>query len=84
MSVLSEQLFLLFCFSLNKLVDSEYSADNSKSFKISIGAIIIKQEMLRLIPDWLKTKKMYKIAVKKLLFVIKYAFDYRSLNIRNV
>ena len=74
MSVLSEQLFLLFCFSLNKLVDSEYSADNSRSFKISIGAIIINQEMLRFIPDWLKTK-MYKIAVKKLLFVIRYVFD---------
>ena len=32
------------------MVDSEYSLDNSKSLKVSIGAIIKNQERLRFVP----------------------------------
>ena len=38
------------------MVDSEYSTDNYKSSKISIGAIMKNPEMLRLVPDHLQTK----------------------------
>ena len=59
------------------MVDSEYSRGNYKSLKISIGAIaIIKNpEMLRFVPDHLKTKRTCKNAVKKLPFVIGYVPD---------
>ena len=45
---------------------------DSKTLKVSIGAIIIGPEMLRFVPDHLKTKKMCKHAVKKLPFIIRY------------
>ena len=38
------------------MVDSEYSTDNYKSSKISIGAIMKNPEMLRLVPDHFQTK----------------------------
>ena len=57
------------------MVDSEYSTDYYKYTKISIGAIIKNPEMLRLVPDHLKTKKMCKYVVKKFSFVIKYVPD---------
>ena len=44
--------------------------------KISIGGITKGQEMWRFIPDPLKTKKVCKHAVKKLLFLIKYVPDW--------
>ena len=46
----------------DKMVDSEYSPDNYKSLKISIGAITL--EVLRFVSDHLKAKKMCKNAVK--------------------
>ena len=42
------------------MVGNEYSPDNSKSLEISIGATIKNPEMLRFIPDHLKTKKVCK------------------------
>ena len=45
------------------MVDSEYSPDNYKSSKISIGAIIKNPEMLRFVSDHLKTKKMCILSV---------------------
>ena len=48
---------------------------DSKTLKKGIGAITKDPEMLRLIPDHLKTKKMYKHAVKKLPFIIKYVLN---------
>ena len=39
------------------MVESEYSKDNYKSLKISMGAIIKKLEMIRFVPDHLKAKK---------------------------
>ena len=45
---------------------------HSKTLKISIGAIMKDLEMIRLVSDHLKTKRMCKQIVKKLLFLIKY------------
>ena len=39
------------------MVASEYSTDNYESSKSSIGAIMKNPEMLKFIPDYLKTKK---------------------------
>ena len=41
------------------MVDSEYSSDNYKSLRISTGAITKNLEMLRFVPDYLKTKNKY-------------------------
>ena len=42
------------------MVDSKYSTDDCKYLKINIRAIMKNPEMLRLVPDQLKTKKMSK------------------------
>ena len=47
-------------FSLYKKVHSEYSPDNYKSLKISIGTIVEYPEMLRFVLDHLKTKNICK------------------------
>ena len=39
------------------MVDSEYSINNYKSSKFSIGAIIKNPDMLNFVPDHLKTEK---------------------------
>ena len=57
------------------MVDSKYSSDKCKSLKITIRSIIKNSEMLRFIPDHIKTKKTYKHAVKKLPFLITYVPD---------
>ena len=57
------------------MVDSEYSTNNYRSLQISIGAITKKSEMLRLVPDHLKTKIMWKNIIKKLSFLIRYVPD---------
>ena len=59
------------CFSIYKIVDSEYSTDDYKSRKISIGAIMKNPKMLKFAPDRVKTKKMCKHAVKKSPFVVR-------------
>ena len=43
--------FLLYCFSIYKIVDSEYSPDNNKSSKINIGAIIKNPQMLKFVRE---------------------------------
>ena len=48
------------------MVDSEYSMGIYKSANISIGIVMRNLEMLKLVPEYLKTKKMCKNAVKKL------------------
>ena len=48
------------------MVDSKYSTEYYKSTKISIGAIMKNPEMLKMVPDHLKTKKICQHAVKKL------------------
>ena len=47
--------------------------DIYKSVKIGIGNVLKIREILKLIPDYPKTKKTCKYAVKKLPFVIRYA-----------
>ena len=57
-------------FIIYKMFESEYSANNYKSLKVSIRAIIKNPEMLRFVLNHLKTKKMCKHTVKKLPFEI--------------
>lgn len=45
---------------------------DSKTQKISIGKIIQDPEMSRFVHDHLETKKMFKHAIIKLPFLIKY------------
>ena len=52
------------------MVDSEYSPGNSITLRISIGAIRKNLEMPRFVSDRVKMKKIFKIAVKMLPFVI--------------
>ena len=54
------------------LVYNEYSTDNYKSLRIITEVIIKNQEMLRFVPDHLKTKNMGKQSVKQLPFIIRY------------
>ena len=53
------------------MVDNEYCMDIYISVKISIRKVIKNIEMLKLVPDHLKTKKICKHAVKKLSFLIR-------------
>ena len=53
------------------MVDIEYSTDIYKSAKISIGTVMRNPEILKFAPDYLKTKKICKPAVKKLPYLIK-------------
>ena len=45
------------------MVDNKYSSDNYKTLKIGTGAVIKDLEMLRFVPNHLKTKKMCKHAL---------------------
>ena len=56
-----------------KMHDSKIN--NCKTLKINIAAIIKDPEMLRFVPDHLKTKRISKNAVKNMLFTIKYVPD---------
>ena len=57
------------------MVDSEHNIGIYKSVKISIGTVMESPEMLKFVPDHLRTKKMCKHAVKKLPFLIRYVPD---------
>ena len=58
------------------MVNNEYSRDDCKFSKISIGTITKDPEMLKCVAYHLKTKKMCnKHAVKKLMFLVKYISD---------
>ena len=46
-----------------------------KSLDISIEIVMENPEMLKFIPDHLKTKKMCKHAVKKLPYLLRYVPD---------
>ena len=52
-----QSVFLLFLFSIYKMVDI---MENYKSLHVSIGAEMTHPEMLKFVPDHLKTKKMLK------------------------
>ena len=51
---LFKAVFLLFFFSIYKMVDS---IDIFKSLNINIGTVIKNPEILKFVPDHLKTKK---------------------------
>ena len=53
------------------MVDSEYSKCDYKSSNISMGAVMKNPDMIKFVPDHLKTKKLCNYAVKKLPFVIR-------------
>ena len=57
------------------MVDSEYSMEIYKSEKISIGTIMKNPEILKFVPDYLRTIKMCKHAVKILLYLLTYVSD---------
>ena len=66
-SLLKAVFFLLFWFSIYKMVDSEYSKDNYKSSKISISIRTVMKKMLKFFPDHLKTKKCVDMQLKNYL-----------------
>ena len=57
------------------MVDNEYSIDTNKSVKINIGTVIRNREIIKLVPDHIKTKNMCKHAVKKLPYPLRYVAD---------
>ena len=57
------------------MVDSGYSMDIYKSVKMNTGIGMRNPEMLKFVPDHLKTKKMCKHAVKKLPYPLRYVSD---------
>ena len=63
--------FHFFCFSIWKMVDREYSTDDYKSSKISIGATMKNPEILKFVLYHLKTKNICKQAVEKFSFAIR-------------
>ena len=66
-SVHSRQLlFILFLFIIYKMTDI---MNMYKSLNISIGTVMKSSEILKFVPDHLKTKKVGKHAVKKLPFL---------------
>ena len=62
------------CFSINDIVDGEYSVKINKSGKINekssneIGTVMKNLEMLKFLPDYLKTKKCVSMQLKSHLF----------------
>ena len=63
-SVVRTAFFQTFCFSLYKMVDSEYVTYIYKSLKIGIGTLIKNPEMITFIPDYLKTKKICNMELR--------------------
>ena len=49
-----------------------HSMDVYKSLNINIGTVMKNPEMLKFVPDHLKTKQMCNYVVKKLIFLIRY------------
>ena len=56
-SILKAVFYYFFCFSIQKIIDFEYSKEGYKSPKINIGAVIKSPEKLKFVPDHLKTKQ---------------------------
>ena len=60
---LHKAVFFYF-FAIYKMVDSESSMEIYKFEKISIGAVIKIPEILKFVPDHLKTKKCVNMQLK--------------------
>ena len=69
---LSKAVFLLSLFNIYKVVDS---MDIYKSLNNNIGTVIKNPEMLEFFSDYTKTKIMYKHAVEKLPYLLKFVPD---------
>ena len=52
------------------MVDVEYSMDIYNSLKISIGTAMKNAELLKFVPDHLKTEKLCQYVVKKLPYLL--------------
>ena len=76
---LLKAVFCCFSFSIHKIADSKYSIDIYKSSKISIGTVMKNPELLKLVPNHLKTNKMCKNAVEKLSLVKRYVPDHYKI-----
>ena len=63
------------------MVDSEYSMDIYKSVRRIIGTVMRNPELLKFVPDHLKTKKMFNDAVEKLAFVVNVPDQYKTQQI---
>ena len=50
------------------MVESEYSMDIYKSAKICVGTVFQNPEMLKVVSEFLKTKKCVNIQLKYYLF----------------
>ena len=74
--------FRTLCFAVYKMVDSEYNKDIYKSVKVSIGTVMRNLEMLKFVPDHLKSKKMCKHAFNILLRNYHLQLDMFLINIR--
>ena len=59
------------------MVDNEHNMDIYESVKISIGVVMRNPNMLKFVPDQLKTNKMCKQAVKNLPFINIFLIDIR-------
>ena len=71
---MSKQLFLTF-FILAYIKFLVLNIVQTAILKLSIGTIIKNPEIIRFVPDHLKTKKMFKHTVKKFPFVIRDVSD---------
>ena len=69
-SVLEDSGYILF--SIYKMIDS---MDIYKFLNINIGTVMKTREMLKFVPDHLKTKKVCKHAVIKLPYLLRYVPD---------
>ena len=57
-------IFSLFCFNLDKMVDSKHNAENYESLKIRIRTIAKYPEMIRFVPGYHKTKNCINMQLK--------------------
>ena len=69
---LFKTISLTFLFSIYKMIDS---MDIYRSLNINIGTVKKNLEIIKFVPDHLKTKKMCKHAVKKLPYLLRYVPD---------
>ena len=69
---LFKAVFFAFLFSMYKMVDS---MSIHKSLNINIGRVMKNPEMIEFVPDHVKTKRMCKLAVKKLPYLLGYVPD---------
>ena len=63
------------------MVDSIYIHEPINTY---IGTVMENPDMLKFVPDHLRSKEMGNYAVKKLLFVIRYVLRLKNVRLKNV